>query len=32
VLPHSAARRSIRKRFDRIDQTFDEQVNAGWSY
>ncbi|OBK33863.1 short-chain dehydrogenase [Mycobacterium sp. 1245111.1] len=32
VLPHSAARRSIRKRFDRIDQTFDEQANAGWSH
>lgn len=31
VLPHSAARRSIRKRFDRIDQTFDEQANDGWS-
>ncbi len=32
VLPHSAARRSIRKRFDRIDQTFDEQANAGWTH
>jgi NAD(P)-dependent dehydrogenase (short-subunit alcohol dehydrogenase family) len=32
VLPHSAARRSIRKRFDRIDQTFDEQAHDGWSH
>jgi NAD(P)-dependent dehydrogenase (short-subunit alcohol dehydrogenase family) len=32
VLPHSAARRSIRKRFDRIDQTFDEQAGEGWSH
>jgi NAD(P)-dependent dehydrogenase (short-subunit alcohol dehydrogenase family) len=32
VLPHSAARRSIRKRFDRIDQTFDQQANDGWNH
>ncbi|WP_292976015.1 SDR family NAD(P)-dependent oxidoreductase [Mycobacterium sp.] len=32
VLPHSAARRSIRKRFDRIDQTFDAQADDGWNH
>ncbi|MDT5089533.1 MAG: hypothetical protein QOG47_2240 [Mycobacterium sp.] len=32
VLPHSAARRSIRRRFDRIDQTFDDQAADGWSH
>jgi NAD(P)-dependent dehydrogenase (short-subunit alcohol dehydrogenase family) len=32
VLPHAAARRSIRRRFDRIDQTFDEQASEGWSH
>ena len=30
VLPHSAARSSIRRRFDRIDQTFDDQASDGW--
>jgi NAD(P)-dependent dehydrogenase (short-subunit alcohol dehydrogenase family) len=32
VLPHSAARRSIRRRFDRIDQTFDDQAADGWGH
>jgi NAD(P)-dependent dehydrogenase (short-subunit alcohol dehydrogenase family) len=32
VLPHSAARASIRRRFDRIDQTFDDQAAEGWSH
>jgi NAD(P)-dependent dehydrogenase (short-subunit alcohol dehydrogenase family) len=32
VLPHSAARQSIRRRFDRIDQTFDDQSTDGWSH
>jgi NAD(P)-dependent dehydrogenase (short-subunit alcohol dehydrogenase family) len=32
VLPHSASRASIRRRFDRIDQTFDDQANDGWTH
>src|SRR5271154_6309360 len=32
VLPHSAARRSIRRRFDRIDQTFEDQAGNGWTH
>jgi hypothetical protein len=32
VLPHEAARRSIRRRFERIDSTFDEQAVAGWEH
>jgi short-subunit dehydrogenase len=32
VLPHSAARASIRRRFDRIDQTFEHQAGAGWAH
>jgi NAD(P)-dependent dehydrogenase (short-subunit alcohol dehydrogenase family) len=32
VLPHSGARASIRRRFDRIDATFDEQAAAGWGH
>src|SRR6204780_5906156 len=32
VLPHSAARASIRRRFDRIDQTFEDQAGDGWSH
>ena len=32
VLPHRAARDSIRRRFERIDRTFDEQVAAGWKH
>jgi NAD(P)-dependent dehydrogenase (short-subunit alcohol dehydrogenase family) len=32
VLPHSAARGSIRRRFERIDRTFEDQSAAGWSH
>src|ERR1700744_4767426 len=32
ALPHSAARASIRRRFDRIDQTFQDQAGDGWSH
>jgi NAD(P)-dependent dehydrogenase (short-subunit alcohol dehydrogenase family) len=32
VLPHEGARRSIRRRFERIDSTFDEQAEAGWEH
>jgi NAD(P)-dependent dehydrogenase (short-subunit alcohol dehydrogenase family) len=32
VLPHEAARRSIRRRFDRIDSTFDAQAASGWEH
>ena len=32
VLPHAAARASIRRRFERIDRTFDEQAAEGWSH
>jgi NAD(P)-dependent dehydrogenase (short-subunit alcohol dehydrogenase family) len=32
VLPHSAARASIQRRFERIDRTFDEQAAEGWSH
>jgi NAD(P)-dependent dehydrogenase (short-subunit alcohol dehydrogenase family) len=32
VLPHSAARASIRRRFERIDRTFDDQAAEGWSH
>jgi len=32
VIPHSAARGSIRRRFERIDRTFDEQAAAGWTH
>jgi NAD(P)-dependent dehydrogenase (short-subunit alcohol dehydrogenase family) len=32
VLPHRAARDSIRRRFERIDRTFDEQAAEGWSH
>lgn len=31
VLPHSGSRGSIRRRFERIDATFDEQAAAGWT-
>ena len=31
VLPHSGARGSIRRRFERIDATFDEQAATGWT-
>ena len=32
VLPHRAARDSIRRRFERIDRTFDEQAAEGWTH
>ncbi|MCV7078972.1 SDR family NAD(P)-dependent oxidoreductase [Mycobacterium szulgai] len=32
VLPHEAARASVRRRFERIDRAFDEQAAEGWSH
>ncbi|KZS84753.1 SDR family NAD(P)-dependent oxidoreductase [Mycobacterium persicum] len=32
VLPHQAARASVRRRFERIDRTFDEQAAEGWRF
>ncbi|WP_326545904.1 SDR family NAD(P)-dependent oxidoreductase [Mycolicibacterium sp. ND9-15] len=32
VLPHNAARGSIRRRFERIDRTFDDQAAEGWNH
>ncbi|CAJ1499852.1 SDR family NAD(P)-dependent oxidoreductase [[Mycobacterium] burgundiense] len=32
VLPHQEARTSIRRRFDRIDATFDAQAATGWEH
>ena len=32
VLPHHAARDSIRRRFERIDRTFDDQAADGWAH
>jgi short-subunit dehydrogenase len=32
ILPHRAARESIRRRFERIDRTFDEQIAEGWAH
>lgn len=32
VLPHQAARDSIRRRFERIDRTFDAQAAEGWTH
>jgi NAD(P)-dependent dehydrogenase (short-subunit alcohol dehydrogenase family) len=32
VLPHVAARASVRRRFERIDQTFDDQAAGGWMH
>jgi NAD(P)-dependent dehydrogenase (short-subunit alcohol dehydrogenase family) len=32
VLPHKGARRSIRRRFERIDSTFDDQAATGWEH
>jgi NAD(P)-dependent dehydrogenase (short-subunit alcohol dehydrogenase family) len=32
VLPHRAARDSIRRRFERIDRTFEDQAAEGWSH
>jgi NAD(P)-dependent dehydrogenase (short-subunit alcohol dehydrogenase family) len=31
VLPHAASRESIRRRFERIARTFDDQEAAGWT-
>ncbi|CAM4178647.1 1-deoxy-11-beta-hydroxypentalenate dehydrogenase [Mycobacterium basiliense] len=32
VLPHEAARTSIRRRFERIDRSFDQQAAEGWRH
>jgi NAD(P)-dependent dehydrogenase (short-subunit alcohol dehydrogenase family) len=32
VLPHEAARASIRRRFERIDRTFEDQAAKGWRH
>ncbi|OBK22938.1 short-chain dehydrogenase [Mycobacterium asiaticum] len=32
VLPHEAARASIRRRFERLDRTFEEQAAEGWRH
>ncbi len=32
VVPHSNARGSIRRRFERIDRTFDDQAADGWAH
>ena len=32
ILPHEAARASVRRRFERIDRTFDDQAAAGWTH
>jgi NAD(P)-dependent dehydrogenase (short-subunit alcohol dehydrogenase family) len=32
VLPHQGARGSIRRRFERIDSTFEAQAAAGWEH
>jgi hypothetical protein len=32
IIPHSAARGSIQRRFERIDRTFDEQAADGWTH
>ena len=32
ILPHEAARTSVRRRFERIDRTFDEQATEGWRH
>ena len=32
ILPHEAARASVRRRFVRIDRTFDEQATEGWRH
>jgi NAD(P)-dependent dehydrogenase (short-subunit alcohol dehydrogenase family) len=32
VLPHHEARGSVRRRFERIDATFDAQAAAGWDH
>jgi len=32
ILPHQASRGSIRRRFERIDRTFDDQTAEGWDH
>ncbi len=32
ILPHRASRESIRRRFERIERAFDEQVAQGWTH
>jgi NAD(P)-dependent dehydrogenase (short-subunit alcohol dehydrogenase family) len=32
ILPHQASRASIRRRFERIDRTFEDQAAEGWSH
>jgi NAD(P)-dependent dehydrogenase (short-subunit alcohol dehydrogenase family) len=32
ILPHDAARTSVRRRFERIDRTFDDQAAEGWRH
>jgi len=32
ILPHQGARGSIRRRFERIESTFEEQAAAGWEH
>lgn len=32
VLPHEAARASIRRRFERIDRAFEDQAAEGWAH
>jgi NAD(P)-dependent dehydrogenase (short-subunit alcohol dehydrogenase family) len=32
ILPHRASRDSIRRRFERIDRTYDEQAAEGWGH
>jgi NAD(P)-dependent dehydrogenase (short-subunit alcohol dehydrogenase family) len=32
VLPHAPARASVRRRFERIDHTFDDQAADGWTH
>lgn len=32
ILPHEAARASVKRRFERIDRTFDDQAAEGWKH
>ena len=32
ILPHRASRDSIRRRFERIDRTYEEQAAEGWTH
>jgi hypothetical protein len=32
ILPHEAARASVKRRFERIDRTFDDQAAEGWRH